>query len=186
MNPYFAPLKLPFEVDLRHLAEFDWPAERMGHVKVNGELADPRLLTLLDDAGYFVIHAESFHTPPNLQMRPHIDGPVFGCDRTKLNFVYGGEGSHMVWWELKDPSFRPTANSNVVGAKYISVPHHMCVEAARTKIIGPTLVNVGRIHSMENTSSERRWCVSLVLGIKGTQTRVEFPDALVQLKEVLA
>jgi hypothetical protein len=176
MNPFYAHLKLPLELDLRPLAMFDTDTTAKGHIEVDRSRLPAALIDFLHLRGMKVLHCEAFYTPPGHQMGWHADGKEL-THQAKLNFAYGGEGSVMKWWALKDPNYPIKPAGNHIGKRYVAVPLQHLNQVAQAKIGQPSLVNVGQIHSMENGKTEERWCLSIVIGLISTGKAVPFLEA---------
>jgi hypothetical protein len=181
MDPYFAHLRLPIDVDAENLARFDCDPDKLGITLVDNRKLPANLHAFLREHGIRVSHAEAFHTPPNSVLPIHIDGES-ADNHAKLNFVYGASGSEMAWWKLKDERAIIRPGTNAVGKNYVPIFKQDCNMVATTRIGLPTLVNVGTPHSVHNPTQERRWCLSLVLFYTAISRPVCFAPAKMLLK----
>lgn len=172
-------LQLPFETDMRSLAERDCDLTNRHHFKMDPTLADPRVLAWLDERGISLSHAEVFYTPPRALLPIHVDGPELS-DITKLNWCWGGVGSKMLWWKLKK-GIEPIMKFTGIGTRYLTMAASDCVTVAQHVIKSPTLVNVGQPHSVFNMGPEGRWVLSLVLQNKETGEPLQWNEAVERL-----
>jgi hypothetical protein len=183
MNPkYYAHLKLPFDLDLRATAKFKCNPMELGHALKNVADIDQRLIDFLAAYHIKIGHAEAFYTPPKRFLPIHVDHDKFS-DLAKMNFVYGANGSTMSWWELNDPNFEPLVRLTSVGTKYIYVNQDDAHMVETVQVGRPTLVNVGRPHSVSNTTPAMRFCLSLVMWGSDVQRDLTISECIERLKE---
>jgi len=130
--------------------------------KIKKEDVDKRFRTFLRELNLAVYHAEIFYTKPDGNLFIHIDTETLS-NNCKLNWVYGGTNSKMVWWQQQDPDEPLSYKLTPIGTKYISFDKDKCTRVWEEEIGTPSLVNVGIPHSIDNPGSEGRWCISFVL-----------------------
>ena len=122
---------------------------------------NPELISILLNHNIIVNYAESFYSPPKLFQKIHTDN--LGGDYVKLNFVYGGKGSSMNWYQVKQGIIPNkidfTAN---VGTEYIPWENHMVDLVESDLLEYPSIVQVGCPHNIINTD-DYRLCISLIL-----------------------
>lgn len=163
MEPlYAANIKLPFDLDLRSAAIFSCPPNKLGHVVKDVSTIDHRLVKFLSDHQIKIGHAEAFYTPPRCPLPIHIDSDKIS-DLAKMNFVYGAKGSTMSWWALKNPGAPLPVKLTSIGTKYVLISPEDATLMHTVEIGRPTIVNVGRPHSINNSTPYMRWCLSLVM-----------------------
>lgn len=173
---FSADLKLPFETDMRSKVEKDLDFRKLNHFSFEENDFDPRVLAFLDERGLQVSHYEVFYTPPRAMLAVHADGAKLS-NIIKLNWVFGGKDSRMMWWKLKSDDALKLLETNI-GTPYLYAEQKNCIMVESVAITSPTLVNVGQLHSVINTGPERRWCLSVVLAKKGVDKNLEWDEAM--------
>lgn len=155
-------LTLPFNTDdLIHGVKREHDPKEFGHFKYDTDRFDQRIVDILDQIGIEISHFEVFYTPPYRNLAIHIDGAV-QTDVIKMNWVWGGEGSRMMWWKTKSKNDM-IVGTTPVGTNYLYADQKSCVMLKSAVIQKPTLINAGILHSVWNNSSNGRWCLSAVL-----------------------
>ena len=128
------------------------------------KIFNPEWIKYMNDVALPINRSVVFYRGPNLADSAahadlvNLDG-VSG-QRTYLgfNWVFGGAGSEMIWYDLPtaDPVIKPTPTTN----KILSWPLADLVEIDRCSIQNvPTLVRIDYPHSI-SVANEERWCVS--------------------------
>lgn len=180
-NGYCAHLQhLGFDLDTSVLRSVQASYVPKGHpdiFNIRDRDVDPALRRFLSDAHVAIAHAEIFFTPANGGIPIHLDDHGYS-DNVKLNFVYGAPTSTMSWWDVRDASKPWNILRTPIGTPYVLFNEADCVKVFSAPLAGPNLVNVGVLHSVENVSSEDRWCVSYVLCDDTTSHRLRWPDAV--------
>jgi len=124
--------------------------------------------------GMAITAGEFFYTPPNRTLEPHSDTPKI-TDVAKLNWMSGGEGSVMDWYELK-PGATLKHNNTVIGTQY-SFANNSDIERVHTATVGtPSLVNVGRIHGIRN-GNQPRYVACVILQWPDSGQRLNWSEA---------
>jgi hypothetical protein len=117
------------------------------------------LILLLYKLGLKIQLVELFHTSSHSFTTIHTDAA--GGDYTKMNFIYGGKNSKMIWYRVKSDSKKPI-NSTNIGTPYIG--HELTevdlIEECSVKF--PSIIQVGIPHNILNYE-EPRYCLSIVL-----------------------
>jgi hypothetical protein len=131
-----------------------------------------------------VAFSEAFYTPPGMTLGIHTDGrdgPQ--STRCKINWIYGAPGSRMVWFEPIDPDY--TGIDHVTGAGTVSriFEKHMIRKVLDIGPASPSLLNVGRPHTVVNHTPHRRWCFSYTIRDLRTGKILQWHDAVERLKE---
>lgn len=136
----------------------------------------PLMLLHLAKKGITVSLMETFYSKPNYVQGIHIDAA--GGDYSKLNWVYGGEGSIMHWYKLK-PGVVPEVKTNSIGKPYSEYTLDQ-VDCIHSQTIGkPSLIQVGVPHNITN-QQEDRLCICLVIIKNG---RIPMQQAIDLLKD---
>lgn len=114
-----------------------------------------------------------FHNPPFNKYNLHVDINLISLDDPEptpsipyLNLVYGGQGSHMKWYEILPGKVRDTY-INKVGCIVPKYNENECKEIYMAECIQAedgfaNLINGGIIHTMINGPNPRR-CYSVIL-----------------------
>ena len=185
-NIYCKDLKLDFEVNLDELKKI-----RDGYKDVHQYMifpypkwaVDERLNSLIESLGLYVSHQEVFYTPPHGKLPIHVDQYNFS-NMTKLNWVIGGKGSHMVWWKPK-PGVPLRYYTTPIGTQYLMFEESEVDEVFRGEIGLGTFVNAGVPHSIDNPTDDGRWTLSHCLSYRGTKRMIEWPQMLEIFKDYL-
>ncbi len=114
--------------------------------------------------GFYVFHSELFYTPTNATRTIHIDGDV-GTEPYdkiyKINWIYGGADSEMIWYET-DKGYKPTKNLTSVGTYALAFDPSRCKSIYSMKIKNCAIIEAGRPHTVINYN-EPRWAISYVI-----------------------
>ena len=128
--------------------------------KIQLENLNPELIAILHNRGIIVNYAESFYSPPNFFQRIHTDN--LGGDYVKINFVYGGKGSRMNWYRVKEDVAPRKVEFTTVDTEFIPWETYM-VDLVESDLLDyPSIVQAGCPHNVVNTN-DYRLCISLVL-----------------------
>jgi hypothetical protein len=134
------------------------------HFKFDTNLISDGIKQWLADKGMSIGCVECFYNPPYGSTPLHLDNK--GEDFTRLNWIYGGKGSNMIWFVPK-PGIKPVAKSNKVGTGYLGFNPDDVNEVYRQEVIGtPTMVRVSVPHQLIN-GPEDRWAISVTPLYKG-------------------
>jgi len=104
---------------------------------------------------------EIIYAPANTTLGIHSDEEILGS-YSKINWVFNGKDSKMIWYNLKDISM--TGKKSLYAAYGDNAIHFdkNDLEIAHSEELqGPTLVEVGCPHNMQNGTIESRWCVGV-------------------------
>jgi len=178
MSEYFAHLNLninPVTIDHVQLTN-------QYQTKIMLDQLNPELIDLLKNHGVKISYAESFYSSPFLIQRIHTD--EFGGDFVKINFIYGGHGSQMHWYKVKE-----NANSNMVkktstNNNYIQWNTDTVDLVESDPVARPSLVQVGCPHNITN-KAEFRLCITVVLCDLVSSNRLTMSQARIKLSEFL-
>lgn len=172
MNKYHLPLQVPVKFTF---PEYLVPNTQLHfHTRFHKADMEEDFKGWLNLRGLFVIAGEYFYTPPGRTLEPHSDSPHID-DVVKLNWMEGGEGSTMDWYELK-PGAKLKTNTTVIHTTYSYAPRHDLDHVHSATIGTPSLVNVGRIHAVHN-GKYPRYVACVVLGDLETKQRLQWDKA---------
>jgi hypothetical protein len=157
MNQYCIPIAIDLYPLIKDIREY----QRIPYQNVSVDNINPKLISFFNELKISLIGFSIFYKPASsLQIKPHSD--FEGGDYVKLNFVYGGKNSKMIWYRVKnniqDHSTYITGNTGLHTSYNFSD-----VEKVYEHHVGcPSIVQVGVPHSILNTE-EPRWCLSMVM-----------------------
>lgn len=172
MNKYHLNLKIP--------VKFDFPSYQIPnkdfhyHTRFHKSDMTDEFKQWIYSLGLSIMTGEFFYTPPHRTLEPHSDSQVLD-DVVKLNWMQGGEGSVMDWYELKE-GFNLRSKQTSINTYYTYAPM-IALNRIHTAIVGfPSLVNVGRIHGIRNRSKPR-YVACVVLNNPKTDQRLTWAEA---------
>ena len=150
---------------------------------IHAKYLNPDILSFLKKYDMRVSYAEAFYSPPNYIQKIHTDNS--GGDYVKLNFVYGGAGSNMHWYKVKEGVKPGTTNFTPdEGTTYIPWNPSMVDLVESNDLAYPSFVQVGCPHNITN-ANEHRLCILLVLIDTITFKRITIDLAENRLTEYL-
>lgn len=133
--------------------------------------------------GLHIQRLEIFHTEASRVTGWHTDmNPP--TDWVKINWVYEEGVSHMEWAELNITS-PLISRPSVAGTSYVRFEPETTLTADRHHLIGPTLINVGRPHRIDNSKDTDRWCLSAIPWHIDRPCRVLWKDAVELFRDYL-
>lgn len=182
MNRYCINLKLPVNLDFPD----DYQENEKGivdrfttstgrHTPYNLSDMNKDFLDFVESLGLFVHFGEYFYTAPYSRLHPHTD-TIEITNVVKLNWMRGGAGSSMEWYKLK-PGEVLKRRTTKINSQFSATTRDK-VECIHSALVGtPSLVNVGQLHGVIN-SSEPRHVVCAVLGRRKFTDRLEWDKAI--------
>jgi len=180
MSEYFAHLNLninPVIIDHVHLKN-----QYQYQTKIMLDQLNPELIDLLKNHGIKIPYAESFYSSPFLIQRIHTD--EFGGDFVKINFIYGGHGSQMHWYKVKENADSNMVKKTSTNKNYIQWNPDMVDLVESDSIAHPSLVQVGCPHNITN-KDEYRLCITVVLCDLVSHDRLTMSQARIKLSKFL-
>lgn len=137
----------------------------------------------LKQFGLHIQRLEIFHTEPDRVTGWHTDmNPP--TDWVKINWVYENGISYMEWAEL-NVTGPLISRSSPAGTSYVRFEPETTETACRFNLKGPTLVNVGKPHRIDNNKSTDRWCLSAIVWHSDKMCRVLWNDAVEIFRDYL-
>ena len=183
MKQYEFKLNLPVEF----IPEVFDDLTKYHELNLNTNLINQEFKDFLTSLNLSIDYAKHFCAIPYQKYILHRDvlDDQYGIitDNVKLNFVTGGAGSKMIWYELK-PGIEPTFRKNYQGRLVPSYNKDQLIEVHRATIGWPSLLDAYAIHSLEN-SSETRQCWSFTLNSTITKDRISWDEAIEIFKDYL-
>jgi hypothetical protein len=131
------------------------------HVDVDPAEISPHWYELMERNNLILKRVELFYGPPNnpYTLGIHIDNG-YG-DRSKINWVFGGAGSVMHWYQPLH-SHNKQVQSTPVHSNYTLYEPSEVKLLHSQEIVNPSLVQAGIPHNIVNPGHER-WCYSMVI-----------------------
>jgi hypothetical protein len=181
-------LNLPFTLDISWLQEQQHKIsghDRIVNILMPNDRVDPKLLSWCDTVGIELFQAELIYTPVNGWSKPHIDLGSFS-DLCKINWVYGGQGSKMIWYLPKNASAQGTRlQSSTVGTFIRTFHTDDLIELYSTEISGVALVHVGVPHHVSNRQCPERWAITTTYKDQTTGQLLTLQQAKHKLKDYI-
>ena len=143
------------------------------HIQLPISNLNPELIRLLNSLDLKILLVELFYTKPFTKTGIHID--VTGGDYTKLNFIFGGKDSVMIWYKSKD-DIKKSTSKTLINTSYISYRQHEVDMIDKQTVKFPSIVQAGIPHNIINYS-EPRWCLSIVL-VRSTGERLTMKESI--------
>jgi hypothetical protein len=124
---------------------------------------NPKIKELLFNLGINVSCIHLFYKKPG-NGRIHADylPDNLSKDFTKINWIYKGKNSRMVWFTINDPLIKKEIKLTNISAEYLQYSPNEVTQVHSVNILGPALVQVGTPHSIINPS-EDRYCLCFII-----------------------
>lgn len=143
---------------------------------------NPDFINFLKNHGIKIRYIESFYSHPFYKQGIHTD--CEGGDYAKINFVYGGSGSLMHWYKIKETSIAPPMGKTSINTDFISWKEDMVELIESNALTYPSLVQAGCPHNITNRKEERL-CIAVVLTDLITSNRCTMAEAKLKLQEFI-
>jgi hypothetical protein len=186
MNEFCYSLKLPFNLDTTWLAEQQLRisgSPRIVNIAVPQDRHDSALVSWCHTVGIEIAQQELIYTPAGGWGKPHVDLAQFS-NLCKINWVFGGGGSVMNWYQVRS-DYQGETVSNTVNTFYRTFHTDHLEQIYSSAVAGPTLLNVGIPHNVENPGSQERWAITTVFKNTATGTLLMFRDAAEKLNNYI-
>jgi hypothetical protein len=180
---HYKKLNLPVELIPYDYGVVDLP-DRFVEIKMELDHINKEVHDFLDSIDVEIVMPRYFHSGPPHVYNLHVDVPTRPNQYTRLNWIFGGDGSQMIWYKLQ-PGKTPAMVKNSLGEDLPTFNVDDCIEIERAHIIGPNLVNVGTIHNLMGGIQERH-CYSFFLRDKKNKNdRMEWNQAIGRFRPFL-
>lgn len=153
------------------------------HIRTSPDIFGSEVEKLLNRVGVKVRWVEAFYLGENMDHTIHCDGHELDT-KAKLNLIFGGEDSEMVWYDCIDNSKieKRTSNANTI---YLGTDIDNVVEVHKTvSMNGFYLVNIGMFHNVWNKEHDR-YCLSSCLEDMRTGHRLDYTELQKRMKEYI-
>jgi hypothetical protein len=187
-NTYYVPLNL----DIYPLTRPIENCPKFLHAHISLSEVNPDFISLLNDLGLYIKATHLFYKdidpiPNRLPHVDYIDGMDYktGCDHARLNFVYKGKDSKMLWYKIKD-NVQPKDVKQGGLINYVQYRFKELELAAATTIINkPCIVQVGQPHRIIN-SVEERYCLSFKLKRMDSNSTLTMNEMIENFKDYIS
>jgi len=181
-NIYHQPLAIPISPDPEIIAQCmsKWTdCTKRGIIPFSGDnIVSSWLRTIELDVAY----SEAFYTPPGMTLGIHTDGRDGpNATRCKINWIYGAPGSRMVWFEPVEEGYTGVDHVTSAGTVSRVFEPHKIRKVLDMEPASPSLLNVGRPHTVINHTPHRRWCFSYTIRNLRTGKILQWADAIDRL-----
>ena len=144
---------------------------------------NPDFINFLKNLGIIIRYMESFYSRPYAKQGIHTD--CSGGDYVKINFIYGGAGSQMHWYKVKETSSTPPVIAKtLINTEYIPWTADMVDLVESDPLHYPSLVQAGCPHNV-TTVKEDRLCITVVLSDIITEERLTMAEAKLRLQKFI-
>lgn len=152
------------------------------HTSVSTDQIHPKMREWLDSLGINVIWIEIFYRKPGEHGGVHTDDSP--GDFTKINWIYGGKNSRMLWYEVTDPkALNRKPKQTSVATNYIEYSFNEVKLVYSENLSGVYLLQVGVPHIVLNPH-EDRYCLCFVLADKN-DNRLTMTESCEILKDYI-
>ena len=152
---------------------------------------NPQLVEWFAQRGLEVFISELFSKLPNpIRLANRIHSGAGGAeDATKINWVWGGAGSVMTWYQKKLPPTAAATGFNSVGSKIVyytdlEKENAEPIHRHELKYSPATLIQIGCPHAVENPHEER-WALTTVYRDSVTKGILTYKDMYDRLIDVI-
>ena len=129
------------------------------HVKLNLTQLNPEFIEYFKTLNIYISFVEVFYTKPNTTTDIHIDASP--SDITKINYIYGGLDSQMIWYVPNDETCGER-KLTCVNSNYVAFTKDEVTQVYADALTMPSIVQVGTPHNIINYSQARH-CLSLII-----------------------
>jgi hypothetical protein len=174
MNKYCADLTFNFPCIKK---SFDFTKYKgIPHSSLTVDIFENEFIKLVDNMGLKITWVEIFHATPKESRVYAVHTDNTGGDYVKINWVAGGKGSLMQWYDVNPGIIKEPIKTNI-NSFYVSyTPDEVkCVHSQSIKF--PSIVQVGIPHNIYNPD-EDRFCVSIMLRKKTDNNRLTMNNAV--------
>jgi hypothetical protein len=168
MTDYCIPLTLDFYPLNKSITEYGTiPYQPIDPKDINLKLYDffKQYNLALTSFGLF------YKSTPNF-IKPHTD--CEGGDYVKINYIYGGKDSKMIWYKTKDITHTKEGATGKPGS-FIPYDLNEVEKIYEQTLSEYNMVQVGIPHNILNML-EPRWCLTIVVRHQSDYSRVTMKD----------
>ena len=180
MNPYCSHLNLLVNLNVDLSSYKKGTRNHVSRVPIDSMGAE--LSELLSKLNIEIQWVEIFYLGKDRDHSIHCDGHELD-DKAKLNYVVGGKGSKMSWYQHKseDKIEKRISPANTV---YLGISTEDVTEVYSQEMQGLYLTQVGQFHNVWNKDDDR-YCLSAYLADTKTKKRLFFKELQLRLKDYI-
>jgi len=112
----------------------------------------------------------------------HCDGHEIDT-KAKINYIIGGEGSSMMWYEAADEN-KIVKGISKANTRYLTIAEKDAVEVYSKQLQGFNIVNVGRLHTVKN-KADHRYCISMAVADSTSKLRLDYSELVDRCREYI-
>jgi hypothetical protein len=112
----------------------------------------------------------------------HCDGHEIDT-KAKINYIVGGEGSSMIWYEAADEN-KIVKGISKANTRYLTIAEKDAVEVYSKQLQGFNIVNVGALHTVKNKANHR-YCISMAIADAVTKNRLDYSELVDRCREYI-
>jgi hypothetical protein len=187
MNTYCAEINIP----IQPLVEFDvYDPNRIRRTQpcypnleyISSDMLNPELVDYLSNRNLEVSQVDIFYCEPGHAHPIHVDQPYvknfIEDDYVRINWIYGGSDSEMIWYRLKDPANKPPADRMFYNKDHMEKIYSQNIQ-------GTQIVQIGVPHTVK-AGSERRYAICCHIVYKNCpSSRVTMSEALAVFQDII-
>ena len=146
------------------------------------DMLNPELVDYLSKRNLQVSQVDIFYCEPGQSHPIHVDQPYvknfIEDDYVRINWIYGGSDSEMIWYKLIDPANKPPADRMVYNENHVE-------KVYSKNILGTQIVQIGVPHTVK-AGSERRYAICCHIVYKNSpSTRVTMAEAMALFQDII-
>jgi len=130
------------------------------HTSISLDEINLEIKELLFNLGIKVSWIELFYRKPGQQGTIHADN--LSGDFTKINWIYKGKNSKMLWFTINDSVNKKQVKVTMADTEYLEFSLNEVTHVHATNVTGCALIQVGIPHLVVNPK-EDRYCLCFVL-----------------------
>lgn len=153
---YCKPITIPYDpiLDTKIITNI-----QRQHVKFTVSQLNPKFIEYLKSLNIHISFVEVFYIKPNTTTDIHLDASP--GDITKINYIYGGENSQMIWY-VPNNSNGGEKKITCINSSYVSFTENEVTPIYADNLNSPSIVQVGIPHNIIN-GNQIRHCLSMVI-----------------------
>jgi hypothetical protein len=173
MNHYCNDLKFNFPVVKD---SFDFKKYKgTYHTSLTLDVFESEFIDVMDKLNLKISWIELFYRGPSNLEDFDIHTDSLGGDYIKINWNFGGKGSIMQWYTIKD-GLEKEPSKTAIGSLYMSYLPQEVEIVHRQPVKFPSIIQAGSPHNVYNPE-EDRFCLSIMLRDKTTNNRLTMGEA---------
>lgn len=181
MNRYCNQLSIDFKIDA-NLSVYKKDSGK-NHVIVPNDIMGQQFNEWLTNLGLELEWVELFYLSPNTSHIIHCDSAFMDMDFGKINYILGGQNSHMTWYKPRGKNTGEVEKTKA-GTTYRIIDTNELIETYSANLKGFCLVSVSEFHTVWNKDDDR-YCLSAYIKDSKTNTRLTITELRQKLKDYI-